>query len=49
MEIGTLRCKLFGHKFLGKEVFYRGNTRVVATEPINYCWRCGITKEELNK
>jgi len=43
MRIGTLRCLLWGHKFLLTE--YKEIS--VKYTPSNFCVRCGFTKKEL--
>lgn len=54
MKIGTLACRLFGHKFIGqKEELVKDNGILgIITQThyqaIDYCIRCGIKREELN-
>jgi len=52
MKIGTLHCKLFGHKFvlesreyIGRDSLY--NKFYVKYIKTDFCIRCGIIKEEL--
>ena len=49
-NIGTLRCKLFGHKFLTEKFGgYKAGTDIETwwKEITFFCTRCGIKREEL--
>lgn len=53
MKIGTLWCRLWGHKFLWKGTPPEDQKNlgygeyITVIKKINYCVRCGITREEL--
>lgn len=54
---GTLKCKIFGHKWLGMELRYHcpGQIRGVTLErdyyrvwvPSDNCYNCGLSKEDV--
>ena len=44
----SLRCKLFGHQFYYPYLDENDYT-ITRYEHIDYCYRCGITKETINK
>lgn len=46
-NIGTLRCKLFGHIFIGNYQTIEGDKVVTILKNTTHCTRCGITREEL--
>ena len=50
-NIGTLRCKLFGHKFVFLEKIYNPERecRDTTLKKSDYCVRCGIKREELKE
>lgn len=55
MKIGTLACKLFGHKFIEKVIRddynvdgeYFPNITFTYRFERSYCVRCGIKREEI--
>jgi len=49
VKIGTLRCKLFGHKLVYSHDTLNAEREIIArnTTKIDYCIRCGITRKEL--
>lgn len=53
MKIGTLSCRLFGHKLIGTSQWLEdgpsGLKTIVKTQltPVDYCIRCGIKREEI--
>lgn len=53
MKIGTIWCKLWGHKFLFKgyipkdQINLAYGDRIKSTVKMGFCVRCGITREEL--
>ena len=47
-NIGTIWCKLFGHKFLAETIDYTDLFRTRwNVEVTRFCVRCGILKEDL--
>lgn len=47
-HIGTLRCKLFGHKLITRyETPEDRHYGQITIARLNYCTRCGIKREEL--
>ncbi len=47
MKIGTIWCKLFGHKFVGTRQWLEGSKSISERRMSTFCTRCGITREEL--
>lgn len=51
MKIGTLECKLFGHRFVQHRYVIDSSARNLfdgnyLNVPINFCDRCGIKKTD---
>lgn len=44
-HIGTLRCWLFGHKFVG----WSWEDGAIVKKAIDYCARCGISRTHLEQ
>lgn len=44
-KVGTIWCKLFGHKFLFRSIIQGGGYTKKYVKPVNYCIRCGFLRK----